>query len=72
MRSLESCSRCRLEEIKQDMATKLEKTAELNVDNTGTNEELDSMREAHHVLIDSLKLHIETLEKELEHIRSIR
>ena len=54
------------------MATKLEKTAELNVDNTGTNEELDSMREAHHILVDSLKLQIETLEKELEQIRSIR
>jgi len=62
----------RLEEIKQDVAAKLEKTAKLNIDNTETTKELDSMREAHQMMIDSLKLQMETLDKELQQIRNTR
>ncbi|CAF4251832.1 unnamed protein product, partial [Rotaria magnacalcarata] len=61
-----------LEEIKHDIATKLEKTAKLNLDNAETTKELDSMREAHQMMIDSLKLQLATLEKELQHIRQTR
>jgi CHASE3 domain sensor protein len=62
----------RLEEIKQDIATKLEKTAKLNLDNTETTKELESMKEAHQIMIDSLKLQMETFNKELQHIRNTR
>ncbi|CAF3408137.1 unnamed protein product [Rotaria socialis] len=61
-----------LEEIKHEIATKLEKTAKLNLDNAETTKELDSMREAHEMMIDSLKLQLATLEKELQHIRQTR
>ncbi|CAF4500284.1 unnamed protein product, partial [Rotaria sp. Silwood2] len=61
-----------LEEIKQDIATKLEKTAKLNLDNAETTKELESMREAHQMMVDSLKLQMATLEKELQHIRNTR
>ena len=62
----------RLEEIKQDIATKLEKTAQLNLDNSETTRELEEMREAHQMMIDSLKLQMNTLDKELQHIRDTR
>jgi len=62
----------RLEEIKQDIATKLEKTAKLNLDNSETTKELESMKEAHQIMIDSLKLQMETFNKELQHIRNTR
>ncbi|CAF3705125.1 unnamed protein product [Rotaria sp. Silwood1] len=61
-----------LEEIKLDIATKLEKTAKLNLDNAETTKELESMREAHQMMVDSLKLQMATLEKELQHIRNTR
>lgn len=65
--------RChRLEEIKQDIATKLEKTAKLNLDNADTTKELDAMREAHQIMLDSLKIQVETFQKELDHIRNTR
>ena len=62
----------RLEEIKQDIGTKLEKTAKLNLDNADTTKELEAMREAHQIMLDSLKLQMETFEKELLHIRNTR
>jgi len=61
-----------LEEIKQDIAVKLEKTSKLNIDNTETTKELDAMREAHQMMIDSLKLQMESFEKELQQIRNTR
>ncbi|CAF1140638.1 unnamed protein product [Rotaria sordida] len=61
-----------LEEIKHDIATKLEKTAKLNLDNAETTKELESMREAHQMMVDSLKLQMTTLEKELQYIRNTR
>jgi hypothetical protein len=42
------------------------------LDNADTTKELDAMREAHQMMLDSLKLQIETLEKELQHIRTTR
>ncbi len=62
----------RLEEIKQDIAIKLEKTAKLNLDNAETTKELDSMKEAHQLMIDSLKLQMETFNRELQQIRNTR
>lgn len=62
----------RLEEIKRDIATKLEKTAKLNLDNAETTKELEAMREAHQTMIDSLKLQMETFERELQQIRNTR
>ncbi len=62
----------RLEEMKHDIAIKLEKTAKLNLDNAETTKELESMREAHQMMIDSLQLQMETFERELRHIRNIR
>lgn len=62
----------RLEDIKQDIAGKLEKTAQLNLENARTTEELEAMKEAHQMMIDSLKLQMNTLDKELQHIRDTR
>jgi len=62
----------RLEEIKQDIAIKLEKTAKLNLDNAETTKELDSMKEAHQIMIESLKLQMETFNRELQQIRNTR
>jgi hypothetical protein len=61
-----------LEDIKQNLASKLEKTSQLNLDNAQTSEELDAMRQAHHMLMDSLKLQLNTLEKELQQLRDLR
>ncbi len=62
----------RLEEIKHDIAIKLEKTAKLNLDNADTTKELEDMREAHQIMIDSLKFQMEAFERELQHIRNTR
>lgn len=62
----------RLDEIKHEIATKLEKTAKLNLDNAETTKELEAMREAHQMMTDSLKLQLATLEKELQHMRQTR
>ncbi len=62
----------RLEEIKYDIAIKLEKTAKLNLDNADTTKELEEMREAHQIMIDSLKFQMEAFERELQHIRNTR
>ncbi len=62
----------RLEEIKHDIAIKLDKTSKLNQENTDTTRELEAMREAHQIMIDSLKLQMESFDKELQHIRNTR
>lgn len=62
----------RLEEIKFEIATKLEKTAKLNLDNADTTKELEEMREAHQIMIDSLKFQMEAYERELKQIRDTR
>ena len=51
---------------------KLEKTAKLNLDNAETTKQLEAMREAHQTMIDSLKLQMQTYEKELLNIRNTR
>ncbi len=62
----------RLEEIKQAIAEKLEQTAKLNMENAEATKELESMKQAHYMMIDSLKLQMETLDKELQVIRNTR
>ncbi|CAF1528481.1 unnamed protein product, partial [Didymodactylos carnosus] len=61
-----------LEELKREIANKLEKTAKLNLDNAETSKELEAMREAHQMVVDSLKLQTDGVEKQLNHLRSIR
>lgn len=68
----DDCLCIRLEEIKLDIGTKLEKTAKLNLDNADTTKELEAMREAHQIMLDSLKIQMETFQKELDHIRNTR
>ncbi|UJR21799.1 hypothetical protein I4U23_024874 [Adineta vaga] len=61
-----------LEEIKKSIAEKLELTSKLNMENAEATKELESMKQAHYMMIDSLKLQMETLEKELQEIRNNR
>jgi len=42
------------------------------MENAEATKELESMKQAHHMMIDSLKLQMETLDKELQVIRNTR
>lgn len=44
----------------------------MNMENAEASKELEAMKQAHYMMIDSLKLQMETLEKELETIRNNR
>ena len=62
----------RLEEIKKSIAEKLEQTSKLNMENAEATKELEAMRQAHYMVLDSLKIQMETLDKELQTIRNTR
>ncbi|CAF0719881.1 unnamed protein product [Adineta ricciae] len=69
--SIEAIGR-ELEEIKKSIAEKLEQTSKLNMENAEATKELEAMRQAHYMMLDSLKIQMETLDKELQTIRNTR